>query len=145
MENSTSKNSEKLKTNCKINWWFGVKSFFWTPLSRPSAKPVQSCAGIFKIIAFSSKSNQKVIQKLTQVSSSYSLRKYGVEDLGSAGWPTQFPHANPQEGKRTLAHLVFTFCTLGRATHPPSRSLPHQPSLAREQTITSIYPSGEKA
>ena len=38
-----------------------------------------------------------------------------------------------------LAHLAVTFRTLVRVTHHPSRSPPHKPSLATEQTIASIY------
>ena len=39
----------------------------------------------------------------------------------------------------TLRHWTFTFYTLVRATHLPSRSSPHKPSLAKERSIASIY------
>ena len=77
----------------------------------------------FKIVDFSAKSAQKVIQK--PVPSKFSLipSQHVRRIWGAPSWFTLFPHAGPGEGKIMLAHLAVTrYALMVRATHHPSRS-----------------------
>ena len=87
---------------------------------------------------FASKSTQKVTHKLTHTSSPCSHRNmsrgfWGLLD-GSRSFHTA-GRGRIQQCSRTRQSL----------SNHPSRSPPHKPSLATEQTIASIYPSDEKA